>query len=92
MSFIAQLFRGPNGNYDLGRLLGAKSVSAYTACFLWSVLKIGAVPDWSSLGVGYAAVMAGAGALICAKDLGVAKANATTPAEPLPTPPAETRV
>jgi hypothetical protein len=36
------------------------------------------VPDWSALGIGYAAVLAGAVAFVAGKDIGVAKANATT--------------
>jgi hypothetical protein len=76
-SFFSQMFRGPNGNWDIGRIMGAKSLSAYSAAFLWSIFKLHQVPDWASLGTGYAMVMAGAGALIGLKDIAVAKA--TTP-------------
>jgi hypothetical protein len=90
MNFIAQLFKGPNGNYDLGRILGAKAGSAYTFAFLYALIKLGSVPNWSELGIGYTGVLGGIGLLIAGKDIGVAKANATPPA--IPTPPAETRV
>lgn len=76
-NFIANVFKGPTGNWDLGRIMGFKSITAFNLSFLYSVFRLHSVPDWSSLGVGLAAVMAGAGALIGMKDLGVAKANAT---------------
>lgn len=81
MSFIADLFKGPgNRSWDLGRILGAKAASAYTFAFLYSLLANHANIDWSALGMGYAAVLAGTGALIGLKDVAVAKANATPPA------------
>lgn len=92
MNLIAQLFKGPNGNYDLGRIIGAKAGSAYTFAFLYALIVKDAVPDWAALGMGYTGVLGGIGILIGIKDIGVAKANATPPAAPLPTPPSETRV
>jgi hypothetical protein len=76
---IAQIFKNPSGTFDLGRIMAAKSLGAYSVAFLYSVFRLHQVPDWSALGVGYAAVMAGAGAFIGAKDIAVAKANAASP-------------
>ena len=84
-AFLAAVFKNPTGNWDLGRIMGFKSITAFNVSFLWAVFKLHTVPDWSALGVGLAAVMAGAGALIGMKDLGVAKANSVTP----PTSPAQ---
>lgn len=78
-SALAQVFKNPSGTFDLGRIMAAKSLSAYSVAFLYSVFELHQVPDWSALGVGYAAVMAGAGAFIGAKDIAVARANSTNP-------------
>jgi hypothetical protein len=76
-SALAQVFKNPSGTFDLGRIMAAKSLSAYSVAFLYSVFELHQVPEWSNLGIGYAAVMAGAGAFIGAKDIAVAKANST---------------
>ena len=62
-------------HWDLGRIMGAGSWLSYTGAFVWA-LAHGHVPDWSALGTGYAAVLAGSGALIAAKDLARAKSGA----------------
>jgi hypothetical protein len=70
--------RGPgNLSLDLARLIGASAGICYPAPFLWASFKHGTIPDPASFGTGYAAVLAAIGAMICAKDIGVAKANAT---------------
>jgi hypothetical protein len=74
MSFIGQLFRGPNGNWDFGRFAAFHVITAYTFSFLYALVWLSKVPDWSNLGIGYAAVLGGAVALIAGKDLAVAKA------------------
>jgi hypothetical protein len=86
-NFIANLFKGPNGCWDLGRLIGAKAASAYTFAFLYALIVKSAVPDWSALGMGYTGVLGGVGLLIGIKDIAVAKANAT-PSAPPTMPPA----
>jgi hypothetical protein len=54
------------------------AVFSYSFAFLYALIWLQKVPDWSALGVGYAAVLAGAVAFVAGKDIGVAKANATT--------------
>ena len=77
MSFF-NFLRGPgNGSIDLARIIAASASVFYPAPFVWNVIAHGAVPDPASFGTGYAAVLAAVGAMICAKDIGVAKANAT---------------
>lgn len=74
MKLIDDLFKGPgNKAWDLARILGAKASVAYTGAFLYALLDRHAVPDWSALGMGYAAVLAGAGAMIGVKDMAAAK-------------------
>jgi len=72
--------RGPgNTSLDLARLIGASASLTYPFPFLWNVIAHGRVPDPSAFGMGYAAVLAAIGAMIGAKDICVAKANATGP-------------
>ena len=72
--------KGPgNLSLDLARMIGASAALAYPFPFLWAVVKHGHVPDPTSFGSGYAMVLGAIGAMICAKDIGVAKANATAP-------------
>jgi hypothetical protein len=71
------LLRGPgNLSVDLARVIGASAGIFYPAPFLWGVIAHGTIPDPASFGTGYAAVLAAIGAMICAKDIGVAKAGA----------------
>lgn len=68
--------RGPgNVSLDLARIIGASAGVFYPAPFLWAVIAHGVTPDPASFGTGYAAVLAAIGAMICAKDIGVAKAT-----------------
>lgn len=77
MKLIRDLFMGPgNQHWDLARILGAKAVTAYTAAFLYALIKLGNVPDWSALGVGYTGVLGGVAALILGKDFSAIKAKA----------------
>jgi hypothetical protein len=76
---IAQIFKNPSGTFDLGRIMAFKCLSCFSAALLWEAFKLHQSINYSELGVGYAAVMAGAGAFIGAKDIAVAKANAASP-------------
>lgn len=77
---IFNFLRGPgNASLDLARLIGASAGILYPFPFIWNVIKHGAVPDPASFGTGYAAVLAAIGAMICAKDIGVAKATTNAP-------------
>jgi hypothetical protein len=68
--------RGPgNGDFDLARFIGASAAIIYPFPYIWNVIAKGSVPDPSAFGVGYAAVLAAIGGMICAKDIGVAKAS-----------------
>ena len=85
MSLVSDLLKGPgNKSWELARFMSAGSFTSYTGAFIYALAWKGAVPDWTALGVGYAAVLAGAGAMIGLKDIAVAKANATPPTEPKP--------
>jgi hypothetical protein len=82
VSVLADLLKGPrNDAWDLARLMSAGSFLSYTGAFLAALVE-GHVPDWAALGVGYAAVLAGSGALIGAKDMAGVKANAPVPVQP----------
>jgi hypothetical protein len=71
--------RGPgNASLDLARLLGCSAGVIYPFPFIWNVIAHGVIPDPASFGTGYAAVLASIGAMIGAKDICVAKANATS--------------
>ena len=73
--------RGPGNNgVDLARIIGASGAILYPFPFIWNVVAHGIVPDPASFGTGYAAVFGAIGLMIGAKDLAVAKANATTAA------------
>lgn len=75
---LANILKGPgNASFDLARIIGASASILYPFPYIWSVVAKGQVPDPASFGTGYAAVLAAIGAMICAKDIGVAKANAT---------------
>lgn len=69
--------RGPgNVSLDIARLIGGSAAITYPFPFIWNVIKHGVVPDPSAFGVGYAAVLTAIGAMIGAKDICVARANA----------------
>lgn len=71
--------RGPgNISLDLARIIGASAGFAYPFPFVWNVIAHGIVPDPASFGSGYALVLGAIGAMICVKDIGVAKANAVS--------------
>lgn len=68
--------KGPgNISLDLTRIIGASAALIYPFPYIWGVVKHGIIPDPSSFGSGYALVLGAIGAMICAKDIGVAKAN-----------------
>lgn len=72
--------KGPrNYNIDIMRVGAAFVIFiAYPFPFAWSVIQHGAIPDPAAYGVGWGSVFIAAGGAIFAKDVGVAKANATT--------------
>ena len=77
MNFIRCLFTNVGGvHWELARVLAAKASVAYTFAFIYALVVLRNVPDWSALGIGYGAVLAGAGALIFAKDTARTKAVA----------------
>jgi hypothetical protein len=76
-SFLS-IFKSSTGNYDMGRILAFKCVTAFSAAFLWSVFRLQAVPNWTELGGGYALVMGGAMAFIAGKEVAIAKAGSIT--------------
>lgn len=86
MSFVRDILKDiGNRSWDIARLCALWAVGSYSFAFLYALIWLGKVPDWSSLGVGFAAVLAGAVAFVGGKDIAAAKANATPPApEPKP--------
>jgi hypothetical protein len=67
-----------NNHWDIARATALWAVLSYSFAFLYALIALHNVPDWSALGVGYAAVLAGAVAFVAGKDISTAKANATT--------------
>ena len=81
-NFIHDILKGiGNRSWDIARLCALWAVASYSFAFLWALIKLQKVPDWSALGIGYAAVLAGAVAFVGGKDIAAAKANATPPAD-----------
>lgn len=69
--------KGPgNISVDLVRLGSATAFILYPLPYVWNSIAKGVMPD-ASFGSGYALVIAAIGGAIFAKDMGVAKANAT---------------
>lgn len=78
MKLIRDLFMGvSNSAWDLGRVMAGGSFASYTGGLLYALAK-GHFPDWAALGTGYAALLAGAGALIGIKDVARATAASKT--------------
>lgn len=85
MKFFRDALMGiGNNHWDIARLTALWAVLSYSFAFLYALIWLKNVPDWSALGVGYAAVLAGAVAFVAGKDIATAKANATAPAMPPP--------
>ena len=81
MKFFTDIFKGiGNAHWDIARLTAMWAVLSYSFAFIYALVVLKKVPDWSSLGIGYAAVLAGAVAFVAGKDIGTAKAIATTSA------------
>jgi hypothetical protein len=79
MNLLRDLFQGiGNSHWDIARMTAMWAVLSYSFAFLYALIWLQKVPDWSSLGIGYASVLAGAVAFVAGKDMAVAKANATT--------------
>ncbi len=69
MKLLRDLFMSPgNQAWELARFLAAYAVLSYSATFLVPLVRTNPSFDYSSLGIGFAAILAGAGALIWAKD------------------------
>lgn len=78
MKLLRDIFAGVgNHHWDIARMTAMWAVLSYSFAFLWALIRLHNVPDWSALGVGYAAVLAGAVAFVAGKDISTAKANAT---------------
>ena len=85
MKFLSDLFKGIGGlHWELARIMAAWAVLTYSGAFLYALAIKGTVPDWSDLGVGFAALLTGAGALIGIKDFARAKSNAAEADSGLP--------
>jgi hypothetical protein len=82
--FLHDILKGiGNRSWDIARLCALWAVLSYSGAFLYALIVLEKVPDWSSLGIGFAAVLAGAVAFVAGKDVAGAKASATQ-AEPRP--------
>lgn len=78
---LRDLFAGiENKHWDIARFTAMWAVLSYSFAFLYALIWLQKVPDWSALGIGYAAVLGGAVAFVAGKDIAVAKANATAAA------------
>ena len=76
MKLLRDLFMGvSNSGWELARVLAAWAVFSFSGAFIAAAAR-GQQIDFSALGVGFAAVLAGAGGLIWAKDTARAKAIA----------------
>ena len=83
MKLIRDLFMSiDNKAWELARFIAAWSVLSYSFAFLWALVRNNATLDYASVGTGYGLVLAGAAALIFAKDS--ARTNAVTAANPAP--------
>jgi hypothetical protein len=80
VSFLGGMFRGPNAQWDFGRAAGFFVITSYNAGWLYALIRLHSIPDWTNLGTGEGLMLAGVVALIAGKDIAVAKANATTAA------------
>ncbi len=67
-----------NTHWDIARMTALWAVLSYSFAFLYALIWLQKVPDWSALGVGYAAVLAGAVTFVAGKDIAIAKANSVT--------------
>ena len=69
MKFLADLFKSPgNTAWELARFLAAWAVISYSGTFIATFVRGGQQMDFSAIGTGFGIVLAGAGALIWAKD------------------------
>jgi hypothetical protein len=86
VSFFQDLLKGiGNRSWDIARICALWAVLSYSGAFLYALIALKKVPDWSSLGIGYAAVLAGAVAFVAGKDVSSAKAVQTATNPPAPT-------
>ena len=83
MAFVSDLFKNVgNKHWDLARLGGFWAIFSFSFAFLYALLWLKQVPDWSDLGTGYGLVMTGVVTLIAGKDLARAKAETPPPGYP----------
>jgi len=81
VKFLRDLFCGVGGtSWELARVMSAWALISYSFAFLYSLMWLGKVPDWASLGTGYGLVLVGAGAYIGIKDLARAQSASVTSA------------
>lgn len=86
MTFFQDILKSVgNHSWDIARLCALWAVGSYSFAFLYALIALGKVPDWSSLGVGFAAVLGGAVAFVAGKDISAAKAVQTATNPPAPT-------
>lgn len=86
--FLGDLFKNVGGTaWELARILSAWAVLSFSFAFLYALVALGKVPEWSSLGLGYGSVLLGAGAYIGIKDLARAQAASVTSAAAADVPP-----
>lgn len=79
MKFLRDLFKNVGGTaWELARISAAVAILSYTFAFLYSLVVFKKVPDWSDLGLGYAAVLGAAGLYIGIKDYARAMSAAVT--------------
>lgn len=75
-SFLSIFKSSVSGGYDMGRVLAFKTMTTFSAMFIYTTLKNPHIPvNWVEVGGGYAAVMAGCVAFIGGKEYALAKAN-----------------
>lgn len=78
---LSDLFKNVGGTaWELARFSAALAILSFTFAFLWALIVFKQVPDWSDLGLGYAAVLGAAGLYIGIKDFARAKSEAVTSA------------
>lgn len=76
---LANILKGPgNLSLDLMRIGGASAFVLYPLPYIYVAVTKGLLPDPGAFGTGYGVMIGAVGAAICAKDIGVAKANATS--------------
>lgn len=80
MSWLKDIFYNiGNQRLDAARVCAVWAVVSYSFAFLYALIVLKHVPEWSSLGTGYLQVLGGAVAFVAGKDIAAAKAGAPKP-------------